>query len=315
MANAKTKGQTSAGLSEVAIEGMTLPEQAGSAEVLPIDSIQVDAEYQRSLRQDLVEKIRKEWDIVKAGPILVSQRADGSLWCVDGQHRMVGAKGAGETEIFAHVVHGLDREQEAALRLARNDRRSDNTFEKFRTRLVMGDPVAHRLVEIAHQFKTQINLEASMYVGINAIAAVEQLYLIDYGTTLIKVFKTLSDAYGEDQLKGRNVGVAMLKGVAWFLDRHVERREVPYKEFVERLGAVGVEDIDRKARAQKAALGGSLWLNYYRSMVELWNFRRSDKNKIEWTVTGGMASMGEGAASRSSRTERFDKGGAGGGND
>lgn len=304
---AKPRGMTNEGLSKVARTGISL-EDMGSAEVLPIDQIQVDAEYQRTLRHDLVEKIRREWDIVKAGPILVSQRTDGSLWCVDGQHRMVGAQGAGEQEIFAHVVHGLTKEEEAALRLARNDRRSDNTFEKFKTRLVMGDPIAHRMVELAHQFHTQINMEANAYQGINCIAAVEQLYNIDYGSTLTKVFKILSDAYGEDNLKGRVVSVAMLKSTAWFNDRHIERHEVPRAEFVERLGTVGTDDIDRRARSHKAALGGSLWLNYYRALVEVWNFRRSDKNKLDWKVQGSITTLGDdsskpGSARQSSRGE------------
>jgi hypothetical protein len=311
---ARPKGMTDEGLSKVASAGLNLRD-AGSAEVLPIDQINVDPEYQRTLRHDLVEKIRREWDIVKAGPILVSQRQDGTLWCVDGQHRMVGAQGAGETEIFAHVVHGLTKEEEAALRLARNDRRSDNTFEKFKTRLVMGDPVAHRLVELAHQFHTQINLEASAYVGINCIAAVEQLYNIDYGSVLTKVFKALSDAYGEDALHGRVVSVAMLKSVAWFNDRHVERHEANYSEFIERLSTVGVDDIDRRARSHKAALGGSLWLNYYRALVEVWNFRRQDKNKLEWRVQGSITTMG-GDSSKPGREKQgsrgtFDRGGGG----
>ena len=96
----------------------------GSAEVLQIADIQIDPDYQRDLRHDLIDKIAREYDVVKAGPILVSKRADGSLWNVDGQHRMIGAERAGETEVFANVVHGLTQEQEAALRLARNDRRA-----------------------------------------------------------------------------------------------------------------------------------------------------------------------------------------------
>jgi hypothetical protein len=280
------------GISVSAVKGLNLND-AGSAEVLPIDLINIDPDYQRNLRHDLVERIRADWDIVKAGPILVSQRKDGTLWCVDGQHRMMGAQLAGEEEIFAHVVHGLNKEEEAALRLARNERRSDNQFEKFRTRLVMNDPKAHRIVEICHQFQTEVNTAANVHHGINAISALEVLYDIDRGSTLIKVLKTITDAYGEDSLFGRTVGVAMLKSIAWFLDRHVDTREVKYQDFVERLSAVDADDIDRKARTHKAALGGALWVNYYRAMVEIWNYRRADANKITWKTQGGMNTLGD----------------------
>jgi hypothetical protein len=296
-----TKSSNGNGITSQAIKGMDL-NAAGSAEVLRIADINIDPVYQRSLRHDLVEKIRKEWDIVKAGPILVSQRADGTLWCVDGQHRMIGAQLAGETEIFAHVVHGLTQEQEAGLRLARNDRRSDNMFEKFRTRLVMGDPKAHAIVGICHQFNLVVNETASAYTGVNAIAALEILYDVDNGATLIKVLKALVDTYGQEALFGRTVGSAMLKATAWFLDRHVANHEVKYAEFIARLKSTDADDIDRKARTSKAALGGALWINYYRAMVEIWNFRRSDNHKISWKTQGGLATLGDyGTSVRTSR--------------
>jgi hypothetical protein len=109
----------------------------GTAEVLPVDQLNIDPDYQRDVRHDLVNKIGREYDLVKAGPILVNERSDKTLWVVDGQHRLLGAIQFGEQEVFANVTHGLTQEQEAALRLARNDRRSDSIYEKFRTRLVM----------------------------------------------------------------------------------------------------------------------------------------------------------------------------------
>lgn len=263
----------------------------GSAEVLPIDSIIVDPEYQRDLRHDLVNKIARNYDIVKAGPILVSDR-DGVLYCVDGQHRIAGALQAGETEIFAHVVHGLTQEQEAELRLARNDRRSDSTYEKFRTRLVMKDPKAERMMEICEQLGAPINLEPNMHAGINALSTVEQLYDIDgTGVWLQRVLRCLKEAFG-DELGGRNVSVSMMKATAWFIDRHVDRREVGWSDYVGKIGQVGVEDLDRKARAHKAAMGGSLWLNYYRAMVETWNFGRREGNKLHWKVQGSVKQLG-----------------------
>lgn len=291
MATPKRRAQIK-GVTKNAVKGLNL-DDAGSAEVLRIDDINIDPAYQRNLRHDLIERIRSDYDIVKAGPILVSKRKDGTLWCVDGQHRMTGAKLAGEEEVFAHVVHNLTQEEEAALRLARNERRSDNTFEKFRTRLVMGDKKAHAIVGICHQFKTQVNESTNVHQGINALAALEILYDIDNGATLTKVLKCLQDIYGEDELYGRNVGSSMLKGIAWFLARHVDNKEVKYNDFVERMSSVDSDDIDRKARTHKAALGGAVWINYYRAMVELWNFRRSDANKIAWKTQGGIATLGD----------------------
>jgi hypothetical protein len=279
------------GLSPTASAGVDLGDW-GSAEVLAIEAIQIDPDYQRDLRHDLIDKIAREYDVVKAGPILVSQRADGSLWCVDGQHRMIGAERAKETEVFANVVHGLTQEQEAALRLARNDRRADSIYEKFRTRLVMGDQTAHRIVEIVRQNNADVNLVPNSTHGINAVACLELLYDVDgTGTWLGRVLRALREAFGDDHMDPETCSASMMKATAWFIAQHVDSKEAPYEEFVSRLGQYGPEDIRRKAVSHKAANGGAMWVNYYRSIVEAWNFRRS-KNMLRWKTTGSITRLG-----------------------
>jgi hypothetical protein len=281
---------------------------AGSAEVLPIAEIKVDEAYQRDLRYDLVNRIGANYDIVKAGPILVNERTDGTLWCVDGQHRMAGAEQAGETEIFAHVVHGLTKEEEAELRLARNDRRSDSAFEKFRTRLVMGEEKAHAIVEVARQHGTRINLTPDLHHGINSIAGAETLYDagLGGGVWLGRVLAFADETWreeGDDQpLGGRAVGVNMMKALAWFFDRHgVGQGGLSRTELMNRLRQAGVDEIDRQARNHKAINGGSMWLNYYRALVGIWNKGRQEQNKIEAKTLGSVANLGYDQAVGTSR--------------
>lgn len=302
---ARAKRGSREGLTEAAVTGINL-DSLGSAEILQISSLNVDGEYQRDLRHDLVNQIAKEYDIVKAGPILVSSREDGTLWVVDGQHRLAGAEQSGETEIFAHVVHGLSQAEEASLRLARNNRRGDSIMEKFRTRLVMGDPKIESIIEIAGQQGTELNFTASKWSGINALATVELLYDIDSkGVWLARVLRCIRESFSnlEQPMTPDTCSTSMLKAVGWFLGQHVDNREVSYSEFVSRLGAAGVEDVRRKAVSHKAANGGALWLNYYRALVEVWNFRRTEKQKIRWKTTGSIAKLG----AAGTRTEAWRK--------
>jgi len=292
------------GLSAAAVKGIDFGvDELGSAEIITIEQINVDDDYQRDLRHAFVNQLAQGYDIVKAGAILVNERGDGVLWCVDGQHRMAAALQAGETEIFAHVLHGKTKEQEAEIRLARNNRKSDTMQEKFRTRLVMGEEKAHRMVEIVEQHGTKINLMPVNYVGINAIATLELLYDIDgNGVWLGRVLRLIQEAYGEEVsdatgetysgMTPQTCSSSMMKAVCWFLAQHVDHREVTYADFVERLGAAGVDDIRRKAVSHKAANGGAMWLNYYRSLVEIWNFRRSDSKKIKWKTIGSITRLG-----------------------
>jgi hypothetical protein len=318
---AKRKGGSKEGLSAGAVTGLNLQE-AGSAEVVEIANINVDPAYQRDLRHDLVNKIGRGYDIVKAGPVLVSEREDSTLWMVDGQHRMAGAQQAGETELFAHVVHGLTQAQEAELRLARNDRKSDTQQEKWRSRLVMGDPKAEAITELVLQYGTEINLSPVGTHGINAIATLELLWDIDNtGVWLGRVLKVIDDAFNDPErgavpvdasehgsmINPDNASASMLKAICWFLTKHVDSREAGYEEFVTRLAQFGVEDVRRKAVSHRAVNGGALWLNYYRGIVEVYNFRRSDAKKLKWKTIGSISQLGAAGTSRGSWDANRDK--------
>jgi hypothetical protein len=296
-------------ITEHAIKGIDLAE-AGSAEVLRIADLNVDPEYQRALRHEFVNYLARRWDIVKAGPILVSERDDGKLWVVDGQHRMMAALQAGEGEIFAHVIRGRTRAQEAEMRLARNDRKSDSIQEKFTTRLVMGDQKAHKIVEILHQHGTHLNLSSpNTSSGINAIAAVEAIFDVDStGVALGRTLNFLAEAFPAEQRPDGSMTATitpvtasanMLKAVVWFLDRHVDSHEVPWTEMVRKVATVGPGDIRRKAVSHQSANGGAMWLNFYRALVEIWNFRRQENSKIPWKTTGSMSMLGEHGRARS----------------
>jgi hypothetical protein len=311
--NVKT-GRNKKGLSDTAITGIGL-DALGSAEVLPITLINIDPDYQRDIRHELVNKIGREYDIVKAGPILVSAREDGSIWCVDGQHRMMGALQAGETEIFAHVVHGLSQAEEAELRLARNDRRSDSIQEKFRTRLVMGDKKAHHMMAIVEAHDTEINVSTgNVRHGINSITTLELLYDLDgTGVWLDRVLHVIGSAFeyeGESlnpdkaSLNPDTASTSMLKAVAWFLGQHVDTGEVSQDAFIKRLGQTDVDDLRRKAVSHRAINGGSNWLNHYRAIVEHWNFRRTDAKKLRAKTVGSVPTLGAESSSESARKPR-----------
>lgn len=267
---------------------------AGEITVLPLDLLHVDHLYQRDLIMEVVDRIAANWDIVTAGTIVVSRRADGTLYVVDGQHRFAAAKLAGETEILAQVVDGLTAEEEAHLRIQGNYKRSDRINEVFRARVFAGDPTALALQEIAHRYDTEINFVPDASKGLNAISSLEHLYNLDNGVRLSRVFAVIKDAWGE--VGGPNASSAILKGLAWFLDRHSE--EIDRQRLIERMRMEGPAAIGRSARNHKAALGGTHWINTYRALVEVYNYNLRENSRLEW---------------RTNRSSKFIPGGSGGG--
>lgn len=255
---------------------------AGTIEVVLLDDLNVDNTYQRDLDHGLVNKIAQEWDIAAAGPIVVSRRADGSMWIVNGQHRAAGAKQAGETEILAQVVHGLDRAGEAVLRLKGNTRRGDTAQERFRAQVAAGNEESLAILKIAEQFGTTVNYSNNAFTGINSVSALETLYRRDEGVTLVRVLEVIQDAW--DTVGGKYVSVSTLKSIAWFLERH--SGEMKRARFIERMRGAGLEELDRKARSHKAAQGGAMWTNYYRAMVEEYNARLPEGSRLMWKLAG-----------------------------
>lgn len=251
---------------------------AGTIEVVKIDDLRIDHLYQRDLNPTVVEKIAAEYDIVTCGTIVVSERATGERYVVDGQHRLAGAKLAGETEILAQIVHNLTPEEEAKLRVQGNYARPDRSQEVFRARLFAGDPIAVGMQAVCNEYDTRINFMPDMNHGINAVAAVEQIYRTDKGPRLRNTLGTIRQAWGTAE--GAHVSSAILKGITFFLDRH--ETEIDRSRFIERIKTEGVGAIGRMARNHKAALGGTLWLNTYRALVEVYNYNLRENSKLEW---------------------------------
>jgi hypothetical protein len=276
----------------VSIPPGTAETEMGDMEVVAIDDLNVDHAYQRDLDAGLVQRIAAGWDIVASGPIVVSRRPDGSLWIVNGQHRAAAAKVAGETHILAQVksVAGMTPDEarvyEAELRLKGNTRRTDKSQERFRAQVAARHADSLAIVEIASKFNTRINPWNDQKHGINSVSAVERLYRKNNGVLLTRVFEFIRDAFGE--VGGAFASVAMLNAIAWLLERHDQ--EMNRSRMVERLGVEGIEALDRKARAHKGAMGGALWTNYYRAMIEIYNTNLPQKSRLEWRTNPGPSS-------------------------
>lgn len=261
-----------------------------------ISVLRVDRSYQRDPTQRLVDQIAENWDEISSELILVSDRGEredpamSGLWIVNGQHRTLGAKKKGETELDARVLDLRDVEDpasvEAAFRLSTNVRMSDKPLERFKAQLRAGNPESRAIVEILSDFNTEINNVPQIEVGINAVAGVERLYRQDEGVLLRAVLQAIKDSF--TYVGGKNATVALLSGIAWFIIKHEE--EADRDRFIEKMGDIGIKALDRRARTIMSTMGGPTWLNYYRAMVEIYNEKLQAKGRLEWRH-GGSASF------------------------
>lgn len=251
----------------------------GEIKLVKVGDLKVDHSYQRDLKAPMLEKMQdRSFDDATAGIISVSLRASGEMYIVDGQHRAALARLEGREYILAQVFTGLTPQQEADLRDRMHLRRADTVYEIFKARIFAGDPVARGMQKIAREFETVINFVPDAKHGINTIATVEAIYRIDNGASLRNVFKLLRECWGS--VEGPNATASTIKAGYWFLERH--RIESEYNRLVERLKMEGVASLMRMARSHQGALGGSLWVNTYRAMVEVYNHGLREGNRLEW---------------------------------
>lgn len=253
-------------------------EAAGTIEVVTLADLKRDPAYQRPISQDLVDEIARTWDIVAAGPIVVSRRRNGELYIVNGQHRSAAAMQAGEKEILAHVINGLTAKEEAVLRLKGNKRRNDTAQDRFRAQVSAGDQESKDIIAVVESLGGRVNFHPDAKYGINTVSSLETIFRKDGGILLTRTLELIVAAFGN--LDGRHSSVSLLKSVAWLLENHTDDMTDMHR-LRERLQIVGVDEIDRKARNHKVVMGGALWMNYYRAIIEAYNDRLSDAKKLD----------------------------------
>jgi hypothetical protein len=259
-----------------------------------IEKVQVDRSYQRDPSMALVDKIADEWDLVASELVLISDRgprAEGSevgggMFIVNGQHRLRAARKLGHKKIWARVIDLKDVEDpgkvEAELRLKTNVRLGDRIHERFKAQLRAGDEESHAIVALLAKFDTEVNLVPTSESGINCITTIELIYRVDEGALLRDVMEIIRGAV--TVVGGKNVNAGWIKGLAWFVEKH--SMDADRSRLIEKVSVMGVNGLERRARAMQSSWAGPLWLNYYRALVDLYNEKLAPKNRLELSTRG-----------------------------
>lgn len=196
-----------------------------------LGDVTVDLHVQRNTLQSRVEHIARNFDMEAFGVIVLSQRANGDYYVIDGAHRCGGGvKAEGEDLMVPALVYtGLTIEQEADMFLRLNDTRQIPPLDKFKVRLVAGDVDARTINDLA--------LAHGWTIGQNimAIGSIEDVFFgraggmprggVDrvYPEALSDTFACLAEAWGNTQESGngylfKGIGAVFLRNPG--LDRH-----------------------------------------------------------------------------------------------
>lgn len=207
-------------------------------EKIQADKIRVDEQVQRALIPARRKAIAEKLDLDGLGVITVSERDNGEMVVLDGQHRLAALDyhDMGEWEVDCHIYRGLTVAQEAALFRRLNDTRKITPFDDFSKALTEGDAQSLALNEIIQQHGLRVT--ASGGDGqVTCITKLRQLYVsnngVADGATLDEVLGVVLDAWG---LHYPAVEKSILGGAAIVLSTY--GKELDHATLVEKLAKV-----------------------------------------------------------------------------
>ena len=120
---------------------------------LPCHELKIDHTYQRAIAtpasQTLITRIARDWDWSMCQPLVVAERSsdEGSLYVIDGQHRLAAARLRNDIyQLPCVVIRSAGVEAEAAMFWQMNGARQPLTrLDLFKAAMASGDPVAKAL--------------------------------------------------------------------------------------------------------------------------------------------------------------------------
>lgn len=183
---------------------------------LDLGSLKIDPQAQRTLNEKRAQGIADEYVAEAVGSIVVSERANGELYIVDGMHRHRAKQLLGEPTIRAEVHKGLTQQEEAVLFLLKNrEAKGPSAIDEYHIGLTAGLPL---FVDTDKVLKAHGLTMGS--TSTNAVGAVNGVLRITdtFGAEILdRTLQVAEDAWGRTQTTWDGM---LLGGIGQFLGRH-----------------------------------------------------------------------------------------------
>lgn len=142
---------------------------------LTLSELKVDPDTQRALRPNHSKQIADNFDPEAFGVLTVSERPDG-FYVIDGQHRVdaLHRLGWNGQKLPCIVFSGLDRADEARRFNGLNTSKAVRLFDKFRLRVIAGDPTAVEIDTIVRSHGLRVTDNGNV-ACIRAVKVIEDI--------------------------------------------------------------------------------------------------------------------------------------------
>lgn len=206
--------------------------EKSTSRYLPANWLTIDREYQREPIRSHYLHIAENLDLDALDIFHVSERHDGSLVIIDGQHRWMALheQGVAEWGVECRVYEGLDRKREAELYRQLNRTRKPKPWDDFKAGLIQGDPECMNIRNAARAAGWEVNGQCRDGF-VSCISTLREIYRRPGGVWHLQY--ALEDARGAWGTSHIGVEKSMLAGLALIhrtyskeVDRHILKKKL-----------------------------------------------------------------------------------------
>lgn len=247
-------------------------------EWVPLGSTTVSLQAQGQFRPAHAESIAAKFDLEALGFPVVSKRADGLFYIIDGQHRIGGAKLFGfadDDKLQMEVYEGLTEAQEAELFLERNTVKPKSAWDKFHVAVTAGrmeEVVLERLVRAQG-----LTISPSRGEGrISCVNTLRKMLQRQGPESFSRTVRIVRDSFGDAGLDA-----PVLEGIGMMIHRYdgLIDEEALIERFQNATG--GLNALMVPAAKLKATIGHPIQQCVAASAVGIYN-RKASKKLAPW---------------------------------
>jgi len=246
----------------------------------------VDETYQRPLNDSKRKRIASAFNWAAFGVLLVARRTDGSLWVIDGQHRLAAAKSRSDIEevpIIVFEFNGNIMDEATDFLVANKDRKPLTGVESFKAQIASGDAVAIQVQELVHTSGRVIG-QASP----TTVACIKAMYTCMQmnPAALRRVWPLIVEI-----CQGAAIDNRFLWGMHWLEQRLVdsdgEERSLTETKIRQKLTEAGVNALLRSIGDATAYYSRGGQLVFARGILNILNYKRIKKLAIRGDRSDG----------------------------
>lgn len=249
--------------------------------VRPLD-LKIDRQYQRSLNERFMNTIIREYNPDDLGVLIASRRADGDIYCLDGQHRASAliAMNKGDVPVPVMVYENLSMGQEAEMFTSQTKSRTIHPTDLYKARLFAGDKKIMAINKIVEDAGFHITNQG-YYPAIRSPVAIIDIYTRYGKDQLINILDMAAFIFADER---RAIPVAIIEGMNEFVVHYGQGfdrdrfmmilKDTPKSKLDEMAGAMG-RFVNERARVL-----------YARAMRELYNGKLKESRRLPpWDIS------------------------------